>query len=134
MIMAVGTRLVDTLVHIMTHGAIALLQYFIMGTSRIIMSTMHMAVFAEIRPFPPAPGNGSRAVVNPLPYKKGIRSAVWFMAISARQDIVAALVVTVRRPEIGITTVIAGRGPAMLFSIPTELVKVSPKPSTPDII
>jgi len=118
----------------MTPGANALLYYLIVGPSRIIMSTMHMAVFAKICPFPLASGNGSCAVVNPLPYKKGIRSAVWFMAISARQDIVAALVVIVRIPEIGITTVIAGSGPAMLFNIPAKLVKVSSKLNTVDIV
>jgi hypothetical protein len=118
----------------MTSGANALLYYLIVGSTRIIMSTMHMAVFAEIGPFPPASGNGSRTVVNPLPYKKRIWSAMWFMAISTRQDIVAALVIIIRIPEIGITTAIAGSCPAMFFSIPVKLVKVSSKLSTVDIV
>jgi hypothetical protein len=134
MIVAIGTWLIDTLVHVVAHGAIALLHYLVMGTSRIIVSAVHVAIFAEICPFTLASGNGSRSVVNTLPYEKAIRRAVWFMTICARQDVVAALVVIVRRPEIGIATVITGSSPAMLFRIPVKLVKVSSKPSTPDII
>jgi len=100
----------------------------------LAMAAMHMAVFAEIRPFPLASGNGSCAVVNPLPYEKGIWGTMWFMAISTRQDIVAALVIIIRIPEIGITTAIAGSCPSMFFSIPVKLVKVSSKLSTVDIV
>jgi hypothetical protein len=49
------------------------------------------------------------------------------MTVGARQNIAAALVVLVRRPEIGIAAVIAGGCPAMLFRLPVNLVKVSSK-------
>jgi hypothetical protein len=134
MIVAIGTWLIDALVHVMANGAIALLHYLVMGTSGIIVPAVHVAIFAEFCPFTFASGNGSNTVVNPLPYKKGIRRAVWFMTIRARQDIVSALVVLVRIPEIGIATVIAGSRPSMLFCTPLKLVKVSIKPGTPYII
>ena len=46
MIVAIGTRLIYTLMYIMTLDAIALLQYLKMGTTRVIVSTMHMAIIA----------------------------------------------------------------------------------------
>ncbi len=89
-----------------------------------------MAILTE--KFPMAHGN--RTVVNPLPYKKGIWGTMWFMAISARQDIVAALVIIIRIPEIGITATVAGSCPSMFFIIPVKLVKVSSKLITVDIV
>jgi len=57
-----------------------------------------------------------------------------FMAISAGEHVIAALVIIVRIPEIGVTTTIGGSRPSMFFGIPAELVKVSSKLSAENIV
>jgi hypothetical protein len=85
MIMAIGTRVV-AVSRDMTYATVALLEYLVMGASPI-MSTIVMACFAKIGPFPFASGDGGLKSIDLSPYEVSIWSAVGLVAISTGQDI-----------------------------------------------
>ena len=96
MIVAIGARHIVKIRNTMTDRAIALLHYFVVGITRIVVSTVRVTCLAKIRPFPPASRNDRLKPVNLSSYKIKVRRAMGLVAIRTGQNIATALRILIR--------------------------------------